>query len=136
MKNVWLTRQPGVHAAKGSVPELPVDPDAGPEEVAADDEILVIGGGAHRDDAVEMAQKLKDIGVDVAIGSGPMPMPDQTLGAQPSMVASKCQPEEMVIGNRRGRGRGARSAATAGAANARLAARIAALNKLTHSFPR
>ena len=30
----------------------------------ADDEIVIIGDGAHRDDALEVAKKLEDVGVD------------------------------------------------------------------------
>src|SRR5271165_267263 len=52
----------GVHAERSGTPFE--EAQANPEEVCADNEIVIVGDDAHRDYALDMREKLEDVGVD------------------------------------------------------------------------
>src|SRR5208282_2483617 len=55
--------QAGVHAVERSLPPFD-EAQADPEEVCADDEIVIVGDETDGDVALEMREKLEDVGVD------------------------------------------------------------------------
>ena len=58
--------QAGVHSEGSRTPFDEAQAD--PEEVRADDEIVIVGDDAHRDYSLDMREKLEDVGVDGEAG--------------------------------------------------------------------